>query len=158
MVGATVSGSLSAKEPSASLKEQIIGTWLVVSQYVDQDGKKLEPFGANPKGIAVFDRNGRFVFVGQRGSLPKFASNNRLTGTAEENQAIVQGSIAYFGRYWIDENEQKIHYHFEGSTYPNWDGEDQIRIITLSGDELTTVSSVSAVGGGAAHLVLRREK
>src|ERR1700693_16653 len=116
----TTSGSLNAQQPVGNLMEQIVGTWSVVAQYVDQNGKKLEPFGSNPKGIAIFDRNRRFVFVAQRGSLPKFASNNRLTGTAEENQAIVQGSIAYFGRYSIDENERKIQYHFDGSTYPNW--------------------------------------
>lgn len=76
------------------MKEEIVGTWSAVSQYVDQDGKKLEPFGSNPKGIVVYDRHGRFVLVLQRAALPRFASNNRLTGTAEENKAIVQGSIA----------------------------------------------------------------
>ncbi|MEX8520932.1 MAG: hypothetical protein AB3X44_20710 [Leptothrix sp. (in: b-proteobacteria)] len=43
----------SAPANAQSLKEQIVGTWLAVSQYVDQDGKKLEPFGTNPKGIEV---------------------------------------------------------------------------------------------------------
>ena len=79
------------------LKEQIVGTWTPVSQYVDQDGKRLEPFGSNPKGIVVYDSNGRFVLVLQRASLPKFVSSNRMTGSPEENKAIVQGSIAYFG-------------------------------------------------------------
>jgi len=54
------------------LKEQIVGTWTPVSQYVDQDGKRLEPFGSNPKGIVIYDSNGRFVLVLQRASLPKF--------------------------------------------------------------------------------------
>lgn len=121
-------------------------------------GRKCCAFGSHPKGVSVYERNGRFVFVAQRGILPKFASNNRLTGIAEENQAIVQGSIAYFGRYTIDENERQIHLHFDGSTYPNWDGDNQTRVITLSGDELSIVSPVSAVGGGSVHLVLRREK
>jgi ABC-type uncharacterized transport system substrate-binding protein len=38
-----------------------------------------------------------------RSDLPKFGSNNRMSGTPEENKAIVQGSIAYFGTYSIDE-------------------------------------------------------
>src|ERR1700686_842597 len=83
-----------AQPQSRSLKEEIVGTWSAVSQYVDQDGKKLEPFGSDPKGMAVYDSNGRFILVLQRASLPNFASNNRMTGTAEENKAIVQGSIA----------------------------------------------------------------
>ena len=140
------------------LRQQIVGTWLAVSQYVDQDGKKLEPFGANPKGMAVYDADGHFILVLQRETLPKFAANNRMAGTAEENKAIVQGSIAYFGRYSIDENEGRLKLHYEASTYPNWDGEDQVRLISISGDELKIVSPVSAVGGGVVHLVLRRAR
>ena len=135
-----------------------MGTWTAVSQYVDQDGRKLEPFGSDQKGMAVYDRDGRFVFVLQRRSLPKFASNNRLAGTAEENKAIVQGSIAYFGRYSINESERKIQFHYDGSTYPNWDGEDQTRLIAISGDEMKIVSPVSTVSGGIVNLILRRVK
>jgi len=140
------------------LKEQIVGTWTPVSQYVDQDGKRLEPFGTNPKGIVIYDSNGRFVLVLQRASLPKFVSSNRMAGSPEENKAIVQGSIAYFGSYSVDEKEQKINIHYDGSTYPNWDGEDQVRLISIKGDELSIVSPVSAVGGGSVHLMLRRAK
>ena len=140
------------------LKELIVGTWTPVSQYVDQDGKRLEPFGSNPKGIVVYDSNGRFVLMLQRASLPKFESSNRMAGSPEENKAIVQGSIAYFGSYSVDEKEQKINIHYDGSTYPNWDGEDQVRLISIKGDELSMVSPVSAVGGGSVHRLLRRAK
>jgi hypothetical protein len=155
LLGMILSGPACAQQ---GLKEQIVGTWTPVSQYVDQDGMHLEPFGPNPKGMVVYDSNGRFVLVLQRASLPRFASNNRMTGSAEENKAIVQGSIAYFGSYSVNEAEQKINLHYEGSTYPNWDGEDQVRLISITGDELTTVSRVSAVGGGSVHLLLKRVK
>jgi hypothetical protein len=149
---------LSGTANAQSLKDQIVGTWIAVSQYVDQDGKKLEPFGAQPKGIVVYDPNGHFVLVLQRATLPKFASNNRLAGTPDENRAIFQGSIAYFGTYSVDEKARKINLHYGGSTYPNWDGEDQIRLVEISGDELGIISPVSAVGGGTVHLLLRRAK
>lgn len=139
-----------------ALKDQIVGTWLPVSQYVDQDGKKVEPFGPDPKGMVVYDVNGRFVLVLQRAGLPKFASNNRMTGTSDENKAIVQGSIAYFGRYSVNERERKINLHYEGSTFPNWDGNDQTRLVQIAGDDLTIISPVSAVGGGTVHLLLKR--
>ncbi|MFO1204404.1 MAG: lipocalin-like domain-containing protein [Burkholderiales bacterium] len=153
-----ISGLLSGSVTAQGLKEQIVGTWLPVFQYVDQDGKKLEPFGTNPKGIVVYDSNGYFVLVLQRATLPKFQSNNRLAGTVEENRAIVQGSIAYFGKYSIDEQEHKINLHYDGSTFPNWDGEDQVRLVEIAGDELNLISPVSAVGGGTVHLLLRRAK
>ena len=154
-LGIAIPGAVFAQQ---GLKEQIVGTWTPVSQYVDQVGKGLEPFGANPKGIVIYDSNGRFVLVLQRASLPKFASSNRMAGSVEENKAIVQGSIAYFGSYSVDEKEQKINIHYDGSTYPNWDGEDQVRLISINGNELSMVSPVSAVGGGSVHLLLRRAK
>lgn len=156
---ALISGTMSGlANGQLTLKEQIVGTWSAVSQYVEQYGNKLEPFGSDPKGMVVYDSGGRFILVLQRGSLPKFASNNRMTGTAEENRAIVQGSIAYFGRYSVNESEHKLNLHYDGSTYLNWDGEDQVRLIDISGDELKMVSPVSAVGGGTVHLLLRRVK
>jgi len=155
LMGAATTGPLDAQ---MGLREQIVGTWSASAQYVEQDAKKIEPFGANPKGMAVYDDKGRFIFLLQRATLPSFASANRLTGTPEENKAIVQGSIGYFGKYSINEQERKIKLHFDGSTYPNWDGEDQTRSIEISGDELTIISPVSTVGGGTVHLILKRVK
>jgi hypothetical protein len=84
----------------AQTAKDLIGTWKPVSVTVTgPDGRKSEPFGPNPNSILTFDANGRFVLVNTRPDLPKFASNNRMQGTAEENKAIVQGSIAYFGTY-----------------------------------------------------------
>ena len=54
----------SAVSQQKSLKDQLVGTWTMVSQ--DQtlpNGSKLQPFGANPKGINVFDANGRFYLM-----------------------------------------------------------------------------------------------
>ena len=50
------------------LRQQIIGTWIPVTQYVDQDCKRLEPFGSHPKGIVVYDADGHFVLVLQKES------------------------------------------------------------------------------------------
>ena len=47
-----------------TLKEQLAGTWTAVSwEQVGKDGSKFERFGANPKGVNVFDANGRFVVI-----------------------------------------------------------------------------------------------
>jgi hypothetical protein len=57
-VGLSAGDSLAQQK---SLKEQLVGTWtLVSSDQVRQDGSRLSQFGANPKGINVFDANGRF--------------------------------------------------------------------------------------------------
>jgi hypothetical protein len=47
-----------------SLKDQIIGTWALVSNdNVAPDGTKRQIFGANPKGILIFEANGRYAQI-----------------------------------------------------------------------------------------------
>jgi hypothetical protein len=54
-----------------------------------------------------------------RASLPKFASNSRVKGTTEENQAVVQGSAAFFGTYTVtSDKEQTVNLHIEGGYLP----------------------------------------
>src|SRR5262249_20555231 len=46
-----------------SLKE-LVGSWIFVSaQDVKPDGSKVDPWGPNAKGAAMFDANGRFTFM-----------------------------------------------------------------------------------------------
>jgi hypothetical protein len=73
-----------------------------------QDGSKADAFGPNPAGILMFDGGGRFSLQEWSTDLSKFASNNRLEGTAEENKAIVQGSVCYFGKYMLDETAKTL--------------------------------------------------
>ena len=87
--------------------------------------KQTMPYGPNPKGTMMVDANGRFSITVVRSDLPRFASDNRMTGTPEENMAIVQGCIAYFGTYSIDEATHVITVNVEGSTFPNFDGGTQ---------------------------------
>jgi len=43
-----------------SLKDQLVGTWTLVSWEQDvPSGPKFQRFGANPKGYNIFDANGR---------------------------------------------------------------------------------------------------
>lgn len=147
-----------AKEKPGSLAKQVQGSWTLVSVYVEQDGKKVEPFGAKPRGSMILTPDGRFSTILLRESLPKFASNSRMKGSAEENQAVVQGSLAHYGRYSVvSEKEHTVNLSNEGSTFPNWDGEDQKRVWTVKGDELR-VSNPTASVGGVAHVVWKRAK
>ena len=82
--------------------KDLVGTWSFdADTSVTPDGRTIQPFGPNPKGIAIFDSSGRFAIVNSRPDLPKFASNDRMHGTANENEAIVRGSIAFFGTYSV---------------------------------------------------------
>jgi hypothetical protein len=106
----------------------------------------------------MFDPNGRFSTIITRSDVPKFASNNRESGTPEENQAAVRGSLAYFGTYSVSETDKAITLHIEGSTFPNWRGADQKRFFTLAGDELTLTTPTPSIGVGTGQMVLRRAR
>jgi Lipocalin-like domain len=85
----------------------IVGTWTLVSvEAAGMDGSKSQPYGANPVGIIIFDASGHYSNLTSRAGLPKFASNNRTQGTPKENKAIVQGSIADFGKYSVNEADK----------------------------------------------------
>jgi len=133
-----------------SLKEQLIGTWLQVS--IDgtfADGTKRQLFGPNPKGIAIYTRDGYFSLMQSRADLFKLESSNRATATAEEAKAVVAGSIAYFGKYSVDEVGKVITIDIQGSTFANQIGgtTDNKRIITsLTADELKLTNPTSASG------------
>jgi hypothetical protein len=138
----------------AQTVKDLVGAWtLVSSDTVRPDGSRLSTFGDNPKGIIVFTSDGRFIYLYSRGDLPKFASNNRNTGTPEENKAVVQGSIATFGTYSVAGADLMI--KVEHSTFPNWIGADQKRTIAITGDQLKWTNAAGS-GGGLVELVLKR--
>ncbi len=126
-----------------SLKEQLVGAWTLVSaDIVRNDGSKIEVFGPNPKGTLIYTSDGHFALVQMRSDLPKLASNSRDRGTSEENQAVVQGSITYFGTYAVNEAEKVITLQLEASTFANLvGGGEQKRLITsITADELKFVN------------------
>jgi hypothetical protein len=95
---------LSAHDARAQTAKDLVGTWAWVSLYVtDADGVKRQPFGATPKGLAIFDSNGRFVYLLASPGRAKFVSNNRDQGTPDENKATVQGSLGYSGTYLVSD-------------------------------------------------------
>jgi hypothetical protein len=131
-------GKAVGQQAGSTIKDQLVGTWMLVSNYTErEDGSKVETFGPNPKGILMVDGDGHLSLQEVRSDLRKFASNDRQEGTTEENKAIVQGSIGYFGRYTLDEGSKTLTIHLEGCSFPNWTGTDLKRSITLTGDELT---------------------
>ena len=162
VIAALVLGLLSGEAvgQQKSLREQLIGTWILVSvDIIKPDGSRTELFGPNPKGIIIYAADGHFATVNARADLPKFASNRRDQGTTEENRAVVQGSIAYFGTYAVNEGDMVVTAKVEASTFAGMVGDpDQKRVVTLiTSDELKLSNPVSTTGG-KLELIWRRAK
>jgi hypothetical protein len=145
--------------PGAALAQtakDLVGTWTNTSNVnVRVDGTRADSFGANGKGTIIFDSTGHYASVTLNADIPKFASGNRNTGTAEENKAVVQGSLAHFGSYTV--TDKIITLKVEGSTWPAWAGTEQKRtIVSFTGDEIKWTLPASI--GGTSEVGWKRVK
>ena len=143
-----------------SLKEQLIGTWTLVSwEGTRADGTKYRDFGEHPKGLNTFDANGQFSAIFMRPDLPKIASSDRAKATADEAQAIVRGALTYFGTYTVVEADNIISLRLDGTTFPNMSTEAKRLITFISGDELRYRNpSVDTASGGQIEVVWKRTR
>jgi hypothetical protein len=128
-------------QPQKPMKELILGDWtLLLVDGINADNTHTPLFGPNPDGINIFMPDGRFsVTVMRTINRPKFASNNRLMGTADENKAVTQGTLAFFGTYNVDEANKTLTLRIEASTYPNVEGQKQTWKISEITDEVMTI-------------------
>jgi len=142
--------ALPATAQSQSLKEQVTGTWHIVSvEEVYPDGRIDRPWGPNMKGAVSFDHNGKVLLMIIGADLPNPA------GKPQESARQV---VAYFGTYSVDEGAKTITYTAERATIPAFDGLPRKATVAVNGDELRQSSaSVSGPQGTfTPQLVMRR--
>src|SRR5262245_11791330 len=98
---ATIAGhEACAEEQNTNLRNQIVGTWTLRElQSVTWDEHDRNPFGSSPKGRMILDGHGNVTCVIIGADRPKFALGDRLSGTPEENMAVVHSTQAFFGTY-----------------------------------------------------------
>jgi len=149
-----------AAQQGKSLRDQLVGTWtFVVAEITAADGSKTYPFGETPKGILVFTADGHFAQIHVASDVPMIASNNRLTGTAEEYAAIMRRSLSIFGTYTVDEAKRTVTYHIVSGTFPNFQGQAQTRTIDrLNADEFVNTNPGVGGGRGSAFNLYKRVK
>ena len=141
-----------------SLKDQVVGTWIYVSSTGKRDDGSNVP-RPSLQGAVTYTADGRFHFITTRTDTPKVASSDPSKPTPEEAMAIASGSIAYTGKYTLDENTKTIHANIETSTFPNLVGApNQRRIITSTeGDEMK-FTNPRTPAGVTLEFVFKRAK
>jgi len=66
-------------------------------------------------------------------------------------------SISVFGTYTVDEEKRTVTYHIVSSSFPNWEGEAQVRTIDkLDADEFVNTNPNVAGGRGSASNLYKR--
>jgi hypothetical protein len=135
-------------------KQQLVGTWTLVSE-----SRASETFGGNAQGMVMFDAAGNFSLQIMGDARRKFAGSSRSQGTPEENKGAIQGALAYYGTYSVDETSHTLTFRVTRANFANWDGTEQKRtVLSVTGDELKWVNPSPSVGGTPTSLVWKRAK
>ena len=78
-----------------------------------------------------------------------------MKSTPAENKAIMEGLIAYFGTYTVDEAAKTISMRVETSTFPNQVGMKQKRTVSVSANELR-LTNTTLLTGNTINYELKR--
>lgn len=134
---------------AAQTAKSVAGAYTAVS---------VPAFGDKPIGRMILTPDGHYSIVVARNDLRKIAGGARTKGTADENRMVVDGSIAHYGRYTVDDGGKTLTLHIESSTFPNWNGTMQKRALKVSGDTLSYTVATPSTGGAPNDVVWRRVK
>lgn len=110
------------EEIASYWKNQVVGTWRLVSAQIDPENKDQPAYGRQPNGLLSFTPDMHYVAVLTDADVPRFASDVRGEGTDAENKAAMSGSIGFFGTYSVDDDGVFTGNRVDGSTFPNWIG------------------------------------
>jgi hypothetical protein len=130
--------SLGAVRPpcAQSLREQLVGTWTLVS--CDEIlGNAKSPYCVNPSGILMLDAGGRYaLLIAAHGRPAGVRSASAAQAPAEVIRAVTQGLLANFGTWSVNEADRTFTRHVEGALFPSIEGLDLTASVTLDGDEV----------------------
>jgi hypothetical protein len=136
-LGAVLSLTSMAIEAAAqqkSLKETIVGPWVITSVFDEyQNGEKRDNWGGPANGQLTFGRTGRFstIIIG-----PPDASMK--TNDPRKPDALV---VANYGSYTVDEAGRKINGKIEAASYSARVNMDTTWTVQGSDDKLTLIGS-----------------
>src|ERR1700748_26162 len=134
---------LAQHDDSASVQQEFLGTWKLVS-YVREEipsGAKSDVMGPHPQGYINYGRDGRMIVV--------IVSSNRrkpadAVATPLEAAALLKSMLAYAGTFTVNSQAKTVTHHVEMSWDESRTGKDQVRRFKLEGNtlKLTTDPSI----------------
>jgi hypothetical protein len=142
-----------------SLQDQLVGAWtLHIGDSVRPDGSQTPLFGPNPNGIVTFDAGGHYNLEISRSNVPKLASGNGTSGTADENKTAAGAALAHSGTYTVEEAAHTLTFRAESSSPPNAkEAQQKWQFSILSADDLKW-EAPRASGGGSELFYWKRVK
>lgn len=139
-----------------------IGTWRLIScETRTPEGKRLLPFGKNPKGFLIYTPNGYMSANIMKENRPPLGIDpeKAITPLVLFNPRYWRAFVRYFmasrkylsynGKYEA-RNGQVVH-HVDGSLLPDWIGTDLVREYKMSDDQLELTAKTDS---GFSHCLI----
>jgi hypothetical protein len=124
-----------------SIRSRLLGSWELVSYvaYSAENPKEfISPMGDDLKGIIMYTSDGYMSAHIQIPGQANFKANDLNGGTKDELAEAARRHFGYTGPFYLDESgpEPILKHHMSISSFPNWLGNTQRRVMKLHGDEL----------------------
>ena len=136
----------------AAPRDRFIGVWkLIRCERKSKDGRIDYPYGEKPVGRITYDKAGRMsaqlMRPGRRSTVAPGVSLIAGNAGSEEIREAVDGFIAYFGTFDVDESAQTVIHHVQACLVPSWVGTDLKRTYRFDANRLvlTAVATTSVL-------------
>jgi hypothetical protein len=151
-------GLAAAIQAAPAARDRFIGVWrLIRCERKSKDGRIDYPYGEKPVGRITYDRAGRMsaqlMRPGRRSTVAPGVSLIAGNANGVEIREAVNGFIAYFGTFDVDESMQIVIHHVQACLVPSWVGTDLKRTYRFNASHLL----LTAVTTSVLELIWERE-
>lgn len=151
-------GVAMAVEAAPAARSRFLGVWkLIRCERKFPDGRVDYPYGEKPVGRITYDKAGRMsaqlMRPGRRSTMPSGVSLIAGKASEKEIHEAVDGFIAYFGTFDVDETTQTVIHHVQACLVPSWVGTDLKRAYRFNANRLV----LTAAAAGVVELTWERE-
>lgn len=136
------SALLFTQSNAASVKDEFIGTWLLVhSQVLNESGDWEVPENAvGMIGSISYSANGYMSFQSSRRDSLEIPDERIDDMRIEGLRALLSSYSAYYGTYEIDEENGTVTHNIIASSSPSAAGTSTVRTYSFSGSQLTLLN------------------
>lgn len=126
--------------------QSLVGNWVLVEWTASVDRTVVRPFGGTVDGHLTYTADGRMWAALQRRDRPPLGTGTLAAASAEGRAAAAAGYLSYGGRYTVD-GDRVVH-HVDTALFPDWVGEEQVRLVEWDGDDLILATLPETSVGG----------
>ncbi len=110
------------------------------------DGTTTRPMGGDVEGLLTYTADGRMWATLQRKDREPLGTGTLAAATASQRAAAAAGFLSYAGRYSVDAGA--VVHSVEVSLFPDWVGDEQLRLIDwVDGDLVLSTPPERSHGG-----------